>query len=64
MSTLIINSADLARVADMVTATKAVEDAFLAYGQGNAEMPPKVYLDLPDIGGDFRAMPGRMGVYN
>ncbi len=64
MSTLIINSVDLASVADMVTATKAVEDAFLAYGHGNAEMPPKVYLDLPDIGGDFRAMPARAGEFS
>lgn len=34
-----------------------VEDAFAAYARGEAHMPSKVYLDLPGIEGDFRAMP-------
>jgi ornithine cyclodeaminase/alanine dehydrogenase len=34
---------------------EAVHAAFVAYGRGEARMPPKVYLDVPD--GDFRAMP-------
>lgn len=40
---------------------QAVEAAFAAYGRGDAEMPAKVYLDVFDHAGDFRAMPARMG---
>lgn len=36
---------------------KAVEYAFKLQAQGKAIMPPKLYLDLPEYGGDFRAMP-------
>lgn len=49
---------DAAAVRDLVTMPQvidAVENAFLAYGRGEAQMPPKVYLQVPD--GDFRAMP-------
>lgn len=38
---------------------EAVEAAFIAYGRGEARMPPKVYLEVPD--GDFRAMPAYVG---
>jgi len=64
MKTLILSAADVETVADMALATTAVEEAFLAYGRGEAQMPAKVYLDLPDIGGDFRAMPARSGDYS
>lgn len=50
----------------MEIAVRAVEDAFLAYGRGEAVMPPKVYVPLEHHGGDFRAMPaylaGSVGV--
>ena len=36
---------------------EAVEHAFKLQAQGKAIMPPKLYLDLPEHGGDFRAMP-------
>lgn len=36
---------------------EAVEYAFKLQAQGKAIMPPKLYLDLPEYGGDFRAMP-------
>ena len=48
----------------MDVATRAVEDAFRSYGLGESVMPPKVYLDLPDVGGDFRAMPARAGAFS
>ncbi|MFB6165841.1 MAG: ornithine cyclodeaminase family protein [Haloarculaceae archaeon] len=35
----------------------AVEDAFAAYARGDAQMPAKFYVDLPQYGGDFRSMP-------
>jgi len=36
---------------------EAVERAFKLQAQGKAIMPPKLYLDLPEYKGDFRAMP-------
>ena len=36
---------------------RAVEAGFRAYAAGRARMPAKVYLDLPEYDGDFRAMP-------
>lgn len=38
-------------------AIAAVERAFKLKAQGKANMPPKLYLDMPEFGGDFRAMP-------
>ncbi len=35
----------------------AIEDAFAAYESGDAQMPPKSYIDLPQYNGDFRSMP-------
>ena len=35
----------------------AVEDAFGAYERGEAQMPAKSYIDLPQYNGDFRSMP-------
>lgn len=61
MRTLVLSRRDVETVATMPMAVDAVEDAFAAYARGEAEMPPKVYLDLPDHDGDFRAMPSRIG---
>lgn len=44
----------------MDIAVPAVEEAFRAHGDGSAQMPPKVYIDLPQYHGDFRAMPAYM----
>jgi len=41
----------------MDEALKVVERAFLLEGQGVTVMPPKLYLNLPQYDGDFRAMP-------
>ncbi len=38
-------------------AVVAVEHAFKLKAQGRAIMPPKLYLDMLEFGGDFRAMP-------
>jgi alanine dehydrogenase len=58
-STLILTEADVRAVLTMEAAVAAVERAFLCHGQGDALMPPKVYVDLPEVPGDFRAMPAR-----
>src|ERR1041385_6480750 len=41
----------------MRDAISVVESAFVAHGRGEALMPAKVYLSLPQHHGDFRAMP-------
>ncbi len=45
----------------MESAVLAVQQAFAAHGRGQAVMPPKVYLAVPEYEGDFRAMPARLG---
>ena len=60
MSTLLLSQSDVASVMKMAGAIDAVEEAFRATAQGDASMPPKVYLDIEDVG-DFRAMPASMG---
>ena len=55
--TLILGQKDVAKLVDVKSAIGAVEQAFAEYGLGRARMPPKIYLDLPEFSGDFRAMP-------
>ncbi len=55
--TLILSRKDVAKLVDVKRAIGAVEQAFAEYGLGRARMPPKIYLDLPEFAGDFRAMP-------
>jgi alanine dehydrogenase len=63
MQTLILSHRDVRALVDMPRAMAAVEAAFAAYAEGKARMPAKVYLDLPEHQGDFRAMPSLMGDY-
>ncbi len=62
-STLLLGHRDVSALADMRTVFDAVERAFGEHARGNARMPSKVYLDLPEHQGDFRAMPSLMGTY-
>ncbi|MBI5415677.1 MAG: alanine dehydrogenase [Candidatus Omnitrophica bacterium] len=55
--TLILGRKDVAKVVDIKSAIGAVETAFREYGLGRTRMPPKIYLDLKEFSGDFRAMP-------
>lgn len=55
--TLIISRGDAAKLVEIRDVIVAVEDAFREYGRGRARMPAKIYLDLAEYGGDFRAMP-------
>jgi alanine dehydrogenase len=57
MQTLLLNSDDVAENARLSELIPAVEDAFEAYERGDAQMPPKSYIDLPQYNGDFRSMP-------
>ncbi len=56
MKTLLLDSDDVA-AANIREVTRAVEDAFVAYERGTAQMPAKSYIDLPQYNGDFRSMP-------
>lgn len=59
-TTLILTHAEIRALCDMELAISAVEAGFRAYSEGRARMPAKVYLDLPEYQGDFRAMPSLM----
>nr|WP_217920456.1 ornithine cyclodeaminase family protein [Halolamina sp. CBA1230] len=57
METLLLNSEDVHHNTSMAELIPAIEEAFAAYEQGNAKMPAKSYVDLPQYNGDFRSMP-------
>ncbi|WP_435348247.1 ornithine cyclodeaminase family protein [Haloarchaeobius sp. HRN-SO-5] len=57
MQTLLLSSEDVDENAQMPEVIGAVEDAFAAYERGDAQMPAKSYIDLPEYNGDFRSMP-------
>lgn len=53
----LINRSAVMTLLPMKEAVGVVENAFREYASGKATMPPKIYLDLPQYNGDFRAMP-------
>lgn len=59
--TLMIGPDELSECIEMANVIDAIEDAFAAYQNGNAKMPPKSYVDLEEVNGDFRAMPAAVG---
>ncbi len=61
--TLILSRKDVVALVDIKSVIHAVESAFWEYGKGRAKMPPKIYLDLKEFGGDFRAMPAYVGKF-
>jgi ornithine cyclodeaminase/alanine dehydrogenase len=61
VGTRILTRDDVSRLCTMELALDAVETAFAAHGRGEARMPVKVYLPLPEHAGDFRAMPSYLG---
>ena len=62
MHTLLLDSDDVRANAPMRDVISAVEDAFGAYQRGDAQMPAKSYIDLPQYNGDFRSMPAYLNV--
>ena len=57
MKTLILTAKDIEGLIDIDLTLASVENSFQEHGLGQAIMPPKLYLNLPARGGDFRAMP-------
>ena len=54
---LILSRHEIEEFLNMGEVFKAVEYSFKLKAQGKVIMPPKLYLNLPDYQGDFRAMP-------
>ena len=59
--TLLLSRNEIERHFGMAEALEAVENAFRLRAQGKAVMPAKIYLELPEYNGDFRAMPACIG---
>ncbi|MFC7157613.1 ornithine cyclodeaminase family protein [Halomarina halobia] len=59
--TRIISAADVRKHIDMLEVINGVETAFCKHHRGETTMPPKSYVELPDIDGDFRSMPAQVG---
>jgi alanine dehydrogenase len=57
METLLLNQTAVDENARMADVIEAVADAFAAEERGDAQMPAKSYIDLPEYNGDFRSMP-------
>ena len=57
MQTLVLTRDDVDAATRIGDVTEAVEQAFAAYERGDAQMPAKSYIDLPQYNGDFRSMP-------
>lgn len=57
IETLVLSSKDIKKVAQMGEILEVVADAFRTLSRGDAQMPPKLYIDVPEHNGDFRAMP-------
>jgi alanine dehydrogenase len=62
METLLLDSDDVDDNTPFAELVVAVEEAFAAYERGDAQMPPKSYIDLPQYNGDFRSMPAYLDV--
>jgi len=60
---LVIDERKVQEIIEMTQVLRAVEEAFERYARGEAKMPPKLYLELPQFNGDFRAMPAWIGDY-
>ncbi len=54
---LVLGRSEIEELLSMDETLAVVERAIKLEAEGKAIMPPKLYLDLPDYHGDFRAMP-------
>ena len=57
LKTLLLGRREVEELLGMSEVLKVVEDAFKLKAKGKTIMPPKIYLDLSEYHGDFRAMP-------
>ena len=55
--TILLSRGEIEQQLSMTEVLGVVENAFKLKAQGKAIMPCKIYLDLPQYHGDFRAMP-------
>lgn len=62
MQTRLLDSDDVRATSPMADLIPVIEAAFGAYERGDAQMPPKSYIDLPQYNGDFRSMPAYLHV--
>ncbi|GAI28155.1 unnamed protein product, partial [marine sediment metagenome] len=53
----VLDRSEIEELLGMGEVLKAVEHVFRLSAEGKAIMPPKLYLELPDYHGNFRAMP-------
>jgi alanine dehydrogenase len=58
--TELVTREDVREHLTMADLVPAIEAAFAAYENGDSQMPPKSYIDLPRRNGDFRAMPASL----
>jgi len=56
----LFSSSDIQELYPISEAVRVIEKAFLHHALGKSRMPSKIYLDLPEYGGDFRAMPAAL----
>lgn len=61
---LVLSRRHIESVVGIGDALAPVEGAFREHGLGHALMPSKVYLELPKLDGDFRAMPAFLPALN
>ena len=54
---LVLSNCEIEEFLNMGEVLKAVEYAFKLQAKGRVIMPPKLYFNLPEYQGDFRAMP-------
>jgi alanine dehydrogenase len=59
--TRITDGESIRKLSDMGSVVTAVESGFRQYEAGDAIMPPKSYVDLEEVDGDFRSMPAKVG---
>ena len=64
MKPKIITDEDILKKITPADAIKITKQAFIDYEDQKNTMPEKIYLDLPEYNGDFRAMPAYVPRYN
>ena len=57
LNTILLSRGEIEQQLSMKEVLEVVEKAFKLKAQGKAIMPCKIYLELPEYHGDFRAMP-------
>ena len=57
LTTILLSRGEIEQQLSMKEVLEVVENAFKLKAQGKAIMPCKIYLELPEYHGDFRAMP-------